>query len=264
MMKNNKLLTVRMPESLRQEFLEKAENEGTSGRQLILGWINQYLGNEEKQDGGDDRLKKLEDRIAAIETQLQTSQPDSQNMQDSQPDSPTEIGLEATETTDKDKSPLSHSESLIKAYSLSSHDSSQLDSLETSHDDSLETSQPDSQPDSLETSKEDSAIETSHDDSLETSQPDSQPDSLETSQPDSKEDSQPDSLIEPQEPQYETLSQNKLADRYDLSPSSLKKLREGFPISGDVTRSKIKKLGVDGWRWSRERKRWERKVKKCR
>jgi hypothetical protein len=53
-----------MPESLREEFVEKAQSEGTSARQLILSWINQYLEKAKTNyDGEDNTHKEPEGRL---------------------------------------------------------------------------------------------------------------------------------------------------------------------------------------------------------
>jgi hypothetical protein len=263
MTESNKLLTVRMPESLRKEFLEKAEAEGTSGRQLILSWINQYLGKAQANDDGEDsdRVKKLEDRVAAIENQLATllsSLQDSQKDKDSHEDSLTELSLESTNATNEDEIPITHKEPVKEAFSQDSQEDSQEDSQsdspETSQgnnsdsseiaEDSPETSQVDSLNTSQETSLE-TIQETTPSDSQETSQEGSQEDSLETIQGNSQGDSPEQKLdpfkIEPQpssekeygvkevkeeesdsKPNYEGLTQKELAARLSRSSTTVK------------------------------------------
>lgn len=71
----NKLLTVRISEKLRQEFINQAHDNDTSARQLLLRWIKQYLGypvNDLDSQEGRDRVNQLEERVGVIESVLAT------------------------------------------------------------------------------------------------------------------------------------------------------------------------------------------------
>jgi hypothetical protein len=149
MTESNKLFTVRMPESLREEFIEKAQSEGTSARQLILAWINQYLGKAQTTEDGDcpDRVKKLEDKINVIESQLATLLSSHETShKTSQPDS-SEIADNSHETSHETSQP--DSSEIADNSHETSHETSQPDSSEIA-DDSHETSHETSQPDSSE------------------------------------------------------------------------------------------------------------------
>jgi hypothetical protein len=215
MTESNKLFTVRMPESLREEFIEKAQSEGTSARQLILAWINQYLGKAQTTEDGDcpDRVKKLEDKINVIESQLATL-------------------LSSHETSHKTSQP--DSSEIADNSHETSHETSQPDSSEIA-DNSHETSHETSQPDSSEIA--DNSHETSH----ETSQPDSSEiadDSHETSH----ETSQPDSS---------EIADDSQADSYKNNGIAAQQLGKRLGRSGEAVRQQQKKGEKAFAEWTR-------------
>jgi len=79
-MANTPQLNIRVPVGLKEAFIQKAKEDGTTATDLIVGFMQQYLGIEpEKPVAGvnavdiDIRLSELEqrlsNRIAALEEQ---------------------------------------------------------------------------------------------------------------------------------------------------------------------------------------------------
>jgi len=76
-MANTPQLNIRVPLGLKEVFIQKAKEDGTTATDLIVGFMQQYLGIEpDKPVAGvnavevDTRLSKLEKRIAALEEYL--------------------------------------------------------------------------------------------------------------------------------------------------------------------------------------------------
>lgn len=129
-MSADKLLTVRISEELRQEFINQAHAEDTSARQLLLRWIKQYLGypidhldNEE----GRDRVNNLEERVTSIESALASLQ-SSQEQMASQLDNYFQSLSETTQTNQASLS-ASQIDSSLETVNQSSYSNSQQDSL---------------------------------------------------------------------------------------------------------------------------------------
>ena len=79
-MANTPQLNIRVDQALKEAFIAKAKEDGTTATDLIVGFMHQYLGIEPKKpltglDGTqiDSRLSELEqrlsERIAALEEQ---------------------------------------------------------------------------------------------------------------------------------------------------------------------------------------------------
>lgn len=79
-MANTPQLNIRVPVELKEAFIQKAKEDGTTATDLIVGFMQQYLGIETKKPVVgvnaveiDTRLSELEqrlsDRIAALEEQ---------------------------------------------------------------------------------------------------------------------------------------------------------------------------------------------------
>ncbi|MBD2033921.1 hypothetical protein H6F76_02485 [Leptolyngbya sp. FACHB-321] len=80
-MGNTPQLNIRVDQELKEAFIAKAKTDGTTATDLIVGFMQQYLGIESKKPIGtvnvveiDTRLAELEDRlsdrIAALEEAL--------------------------------------------------------------------------------------------------------------------------------------------------------------------------------------------------
>jgi predicted HicB family RNase H-like nuclease len=79
-MANTPQLNIRVDQELKEAFIAKAKEDGTTATDLIIGFMQQYLGIEPKRPIAgvntveiDTRLSELEqrlsDRIAALEEQ---------------------------------------------------------------------------------------------------------------------------------------------------------------------------------------------------
>jgi predicted HicB family RNase H-like nuclease len=79
-MANTPQLNIRVPLELKEAFIQKAKDDGTTATDLIVSFMQQYLGIEPKRPIAgvntveiDTRLSELEqrlsDRIAALEEQ---------------------------------------------------------------------------------------------------------------------------------------------------------------------------------------------------
>ncbi len=79
-MANTPQLNIRVPVELKEAFIQKAKEDGTTATDLIVGFMQQYLGVEPKSKLAsvnavevDTRLSELEqrlsDRIATLEVQ---------------------------------------------------------------------------------------------------------------------------------------------------------------------------------------------------
>ena len=79
-MANTPQLNIRVPLELKEAFIQKAKGDGTTATDLIVGFMQQYLGIESRSPGKvaiptdiDSRLSELEqrlsERIAALEEQ---------------------------------------------------------------------------------------------------------------------------------------------------------------------------------------------------
>jgi antitoxin component of RelBE/YafQ-DinJ toxin-antitoxin module len=79
-MANTPQLNIRVDQELKEAFIAKAKEDGTTATDLIVGFMQQYLGIEPKRPIAgvnaveiDTRLSELEqrlsDRIAALEVQ---------------------------------------------------------------------------------------------------------------------------------------------------------------------------------------------------
>lgn len=80
-MANTPQLNIRVPLELKEAFIQKAKEDGTTATDLIVGFMQQYLGIEPKKPVAllrasteiDSRLGELEqrlsERIAALEEQ---------------------------------------------------------------------------------------------------------------------------------------------------------------------------------------------------
>jgi predicted nucleic acid-binding Zn-ribbon protein len=84
-MANTPQLNIRVPVELKEAFIQKAKEDGTTATDLIVGFMQQYLGIESKSKLAsvntaeiDTRLSELEqrlsDRIAALEEQQRGKQ----------------------------------------------------------------------------------------------------------------------------------------------------------------------------------------------
>lgn len=62
------LLTVKLDPNIRERFLQRAKDNGTSGSDLIRGWIDRYL--QDTTATQSDRVASIEARLDRIETQL--------------------------------------------------------------------------------------------------------------------------------------------------------------------------------------------------
>jgi len=80
-MGNTSQLNIRVPAELKEAFIQKAKEDGTTATDLIVGFMQQYLGVKPMQPVAgvnaveiDTRLseleKRLSDRIAALEEVL--------------------------------------------------------------------------------------------------------------------------------------------------------------------------------------------------
>lgn len=76
-MANTPQLNIRVPVELKEAFIQKAKEDGTTATDLIVGFMQQYLGIESSQPvAGEINTRFLEleqrlsDRIAALEEQL--------------------------------------------------------------------------------------------------------------------------------------------------------------------------------------------------
>jgi hypothetical protein len=80
-MANTPQLNIRVPVELKEAFIQKAKEDGTTATDLIVGFMQQYLGIEPKKpDAGlasaeiDSRLCELEERLAARIAALEEQQ----------------------------------------------------------------------------------------------------------------------------------------------------------------------------------------------
>jgi len=80
-MANTPQLNIRVPVELKEAFIQKAKEDGTTATDLIVGFMQQYLGIEPKKPQAgvnpteiDTRLSELEqrlsERIEALEGKL--------------------------------------------------------------------------------------------------------------------------------------------------------------------------------------------------
>ncbi len=85
-MANTPQLNIRVPVELKEAFIQKAKEDGTTATDLIVGFMQQYLGMEPTKPVQvaiptdiDNRLSELEqrlsERIAALEEQQRGKSP---------------------------------------------------------------------------------------------------------------------------------------------------------------------------------------------
>ena len=79
-MANTPQLNIRVPVELKEAFIQKAKEDGTTATDLIVGFMQQYLGIEPKKPITrlasaeiDSRLSELEERLAARIAVLETT-----------------------------------------------------------------------------------------------------------------------------------------------------------------------------------------------
>lgn len=80
-MANTPQLNIRVPVELKEAFIEKAKEDGTTATDLIIGFMQQYLGIEPKKPSVglaspeiDNRLADLEERLSARIAALEEAQ----------------------------------------------------------------------------------------------------------------------------------------------------------------------------------------------
>ncbi len=81
-MANTPQLNIRVPLELKEAFIQKAKEDGTTATDLIVGFMQQYLGIESGKPVQvavptdiDTRLSELEQRLAARIAALEEQQP---------------------------------------------------------------------------------------------------------------------------------------------------------------------------------------------
>jgi hypothetical protein len=84
-MANTPQLNIRVPVELKEAFIQKAKEDGTTATDLIVGFMQQYLGIEPKKPVEavnaveiDARLAELEDRLSARIAALEEALPGKQ------------------------------------------------------------------------------------------------------------------------------------------------------------------------------------------
>jgi hypothetical protein len=81
-MANTPQLNIRVPLELKEAFIQKAKEDGTTATDLIIGFMHQYLGIEPKKPVAgvnvvdiDNRLSELEQRLSSRIAALEEQQP---------------------------------------------------------------------------------------------------------------------------------------------------------------------------------------------
>ena len=81
-MANTPQLNIRVSLKLKEAFIQKAKEDGTTATDLIVGFMQQYLGIEPKKPVAgvnavdiDSRLSELEQRLSARIAALEEQQP---------------------------------------------------------------------------------------------------------------------------------------------------------------------------------------------
>jgi hypothetical protein len=84
-MANTPQLNIRVPVELKEAFIEKAKEDGTTATDLIIGFMQNYLGIEPKRPVAavntaeiDNRLAELEERLSARIAALEEALPGKQ------------------------------------------------------------------------------------------------------------------------------------------------------------------------------------------
>jgi hypothetical protein len=80
-MANTPQLNIRVPLELKEAFIQKAKEDGTTATDLIVGFMQNYLGIEPKKSVAglastevDSRLSELEERLSARIAALESQQ----------------------------------------------------------------------------------------------------------------------------------------------------------------------------------------------
>jgi hypothetical protein len=86
-MANTPQLNIRVPVELKEAFIQKAKEDGTTATDLIVGFMQQYLGIEPKKPVAglvsteiDTRLSELEERLLSRIAALEKAVPGKQKM----------------------------------------------------------------------------------------------------------------------------------------------------------------------------------------
>jgi antitoxin component of RelBE/YafQ-DinJ toxin-antitoxin module len=81
-MANTPQLNIRVSLELKEAFIQKAKENGTTATDLIVGFMEQYLGIQSKKpvqaiipNDIDNRLSELEQRLSALEGGQQRGKP---------------------------------------------------------------------------------------------------------------------------------------------------------------------------------------------
>jgi hypothetical protein len=69
-MANTPQLNIRVPLELKEAFIEKAKQDGTTATDLIVGFMQQYLGIEPKKPVGTVNATEIENRLSELEERL--------------------------------------------------------------------------------------------------------------------------------------------------------------------------------------------------
>lgn len=79
-MANTPQLNIRVDQELKEAFIAKAKEDGTTATDLIVGFMQQYLGIEPKKPVAevDTRLSELEERLSARIAALEEALPGKQ------------------------------------------------------------------------------------------------------------------------------------------------------------------------------------------
>ena len=69
-MANTPQLNIRVPVELKKAFIEKAKEDGTTATDLIIGFMQQYLGIEPKRPMASVYTAEIDNRLADLEERL--------------------------------------------------------------------------------------------------------------------------------------------------------------------------------------------------
>ena len=69
-MANTPQLNIRVPVELKEAFIEKAKEDGTTATDLIIGFMQQYLGIEPKRPVASVNTAEVDNRLADLEERL--------------------------------------------------------------------------------------------------------------------------------------------------------------------------------------------------